>query len=955
MTGSQRGGGHDDRTPLDRALDEVLELEPEARARYVDEALAGDPELQDRVRAMLGANEEADALLAAAHREAASLLTDDEESGPPPLPDRIGDYEVLERLGAGGMGTVYLARKIGGALDRHVALKVIGRAGEPDDVRDRFRAEQRILSRLEHPNVARLYEAGVDAQGVPWFVMEYVDGVPIDRYADEHELTIGGRIGLVLQLAEALAYAHRNLVVHRDVKPSNILVTRDGTVKLLDFGVAKLLESDVATGAPGLTRTGAPLLTPEYASPEQVRGEPVTTSSDVYATGVLLYELLTGVRPYEFTSRSPVHIEAVVSGQEPRRPSAAVTGAGARVADARSSVPSRLARSLKGDLDWIVLKALRKEPEARYGTVRQLADDLTRFLEHQPVEARPPTLLYRARKFANRNRGALTATTLVFASLVAGVGVATWQAREATRQAEQADRVKELIVGLFEGSDPEVAQGQELTAVELLSRGEASLLDGLADEPRVRAELLRTLGTIYTSLGEYDRARPLLDSALAIGEASGGDEEMTAALAAVADLRYGLGQYEEGEAIARRRLELQRQIDAERTTALAAALTDVAVFLSSQARYDEAEPLILEALEIDREQGDAEKEGQDLNSLNILRQRMGDYDGAIEAGEQAIAAHRRHAEGDDIELATAMASLAFTLDAKGEFERADSLYAATLAMRRRMLGDDHPHIATVLNNLASMRQKEGRLEESRELHEQALAMRRRIFGDDHADVAASLNNLGIVHYYEADYAGAEEAFRESLRIFRLHRAEDHPHVLTNVNNLAAVLQQQGKLDEAGALFRETLAERLRVLGPDHHDTGGAYNNLGGVLQRQGDPVGAEVAHRQAVEIFRAVLTPDHPDLSNALMSLGRSLVDQGRYVDALAPLEESCPIYTERHGPDHANSAACDGLWGVALHGAGREEEAGPLLTRAVPILESERAGQEWTIRAREALDALGR
>ncbi|NNF27088.1 MAG: serine/threonine protein kinase, partial [Gemmatimonadetes bacterium] len=916
---------------FDELLDELLALDPEERTAFLDrEAPLGTPERED-LDVLLRASQAGGLVLDRAGRAAAHLLADEASAPPAPetLPTSIGGYEILGRLGQGGMGTVYLARRGDDGLDRNVALKVVGRTGE-EPARARFRAEQRILSRLEHPNVARLYEAGIDERGVPFFVMEYVDGVPIDQFADREGLTIEQRVGLIRQLTDALAYAHRNLIVHRDVKPSNTLVTDEGVLKLLDFGVAKLLTPEPGAAGDALTRPGAALLTPEYASPEQIRGEPVTTAADVYAAGVLLYELLTGVRPYEFTSRSPVHIEEVVSGTQPKRPSAAVTGAGASAAEARRSVPSRLARALSGDLDWILLKALRKEPEARYGSVQALSEDLDRYLRGEPVLARRPTLWYLGRRFVTRNRGPVAAVGLIVVTLAAGLAGTWWQANRATREAEQSRRVKEMLVGLFEAADPDVARGRDLTALELLDQGQRVLLAGLQDEPAVRTELLNILGGVYTKLGEYDQAEPLVDSALAAAETLDDEELLLSSLAATADLRYGQGRYEDGEAAALRRLELQRASDPGPSTALAAAMTDLATFLSSTGRYDEAEGLILEALEIDQALDADQKEGQDWNSLSILRARTGNYDGAIEAGRAAVRAHRRHTTSDDTGLATALASLAWALDLKGEFSTADSIYHEALAMRRRILSEDHPHIAILLNNMGSMRQKEGRLGEARALHEEALALRRRTFGNDHEQVAGSLNNLAIVDYYEQNYDGAAAAFREALRIFRLNLPADHPNVLTGTNNLAAVLREQGNLAEAETLFRTTLEDRVRVLGPDHHDTGGAHNNLGGLLRLQGRPAEAAESHRNAIAVFEAVLTPDHPDLANARLSLAKALLDLGQPNEALPILEQACPVYDQRYEADHPSAAGCRSAIGVAMADAGRSGEALEVLRETV-------------------------
>ncbi|HEV2843761.1 MAG TPA: serine/threonine-protein kinase, partial [Thermoanaerobaculia bacterium] len=399
---------------VDRIFAQALELPPAERAVFLDAACAGDAGLRRDVERLLGADERNDTFM---ERPAGELLGwrplagEDEEGG------RLGPYRLLRRIGGGGMGTVYLARRDDEQYQQEVAIKVLRAGLEATEAYHRFIAERQILARLQHPNIARLYDGGTTEDGRPFLVMELVDGLPVDQYCDQGQLNVDQRLGLFRRICSAVEHAHQNLLVHRDIKPGNILVTPDGEPKLLDFGIAKQLEPKVATDSGPLTRTGLRIMTPSYASPEQVKGEAVTTASDVYSLGVLLYELLTGRSPYP-SAEVTYEIERAICEQEPERPSVAVFRAGAvspeEIASARKARPQALQRRLRGDLDNIVLMALRKEPGRRYGSVAKLSRDLERHQEDLPVAARADTLRYRARKFVVRNRAGVAAAVAVF-------------------------------------------------------------------------------------------------------------------------------------------------------------------------------------------------------------------------------------------------------------------------------------------------------------------------------------------------------------------------------------------------------------------------------------------------------------------------------------------------------------------------------------------------------------
>ncbi|MEO1367734.1 MAG: serine/threonine-protein kinase, partial [Acidobacteriota bacterium] len=576
-----------------RRLDEIFQrardCDPDARRTLLRESCADDPDLRAEVEAMLAADEGAEEHLDGLIGRSALGIT---ESADAAL-QHIGPYRVLREVGRGGMGTVYLAERDDGHYRQRVAVKVLRRGPESAEMRLHLKRERQILAALDHPHIAKLLDGGNTADGRPYIVMDFVEGEPLDIHCERRRLTVDERLRLFLDVCSAVRFAHARLVIHRDLKPSNLLVTADGTVKLLDFGIAKLLEAGADETALALptelatpTATGWMLLTPEYASPEQVAGQPLTVASDVYALGVLLYELLTGFRPYDVDRKSALEVERTVREARPERPSTRVREAAAAGDEANGpqraeGSPEKLRRRLVGDLDNIALKALRKEPQRRYASVEQLAEDLRRHVDGLPIRARPDTLRYRLGKFVRRNRRGVGAALMTLVTLVGLVAFYTQRLaheRDRARQGEEeARQVAKLLTSLFDGADPELRLGETITVREVLDVGALKLRAELAGQPERKARLLDHLAAIYFRLGAYDQMGALLDESASLRDDifPGDHPESVAGLRLRGLWHQATGEPAEAEGVLRRVLRLRQNRPRADPTEVAASLTDL--------------------------------------------------------------------------------------------------------------------------------------------------------------------------------------------------------------------------------------------------------------------------------------------------------------------------------------------------------------------------------------------
>ncbi len=858
-------------------FDVAGQLPVRQRSAFLRNACAEEPELRREVESLLSSAEEAGEFLEAGalHEitwpQPTTTGASAGASGSPAAPQRthIGAYEILREIGHGGMGAVYLARRSDGAFTQEVAIKLV-RGGMADEhLLRRFVAERQILAGLDHPNIARLYDGGTTEDGVPYFVMEHVEGEDLLTACDRYTICTADRVRLFEKVCAAVQYAHQHLVVHRDLKPANILVTADGTPKLLDFGIAKLLQAETPTPAEARDATvlGALPMTPEYASPEQVRGEPVTTASDVYSLGVILYELLSGRRPYLLASRRAEEVERVISDTLPSRPSSAVHRGASRpgegsppataeaISASRDTTPPKLRRSLAGDLDNIVLMALRKEPERRYASVEKLAEDLRRHLDGRPVSARRDTFFYRAGKLLRRHRfgAAITfAAVTTIALLVAFYTARLARERDRARlEAAKAQRVSAFLGNIFELTDLDRTKGVKLSVRDIVDRGAANLRRDLADEPEVAATMMALIGGVYAQLDLKREALPLFEEALAKRRRLyGGEDPRTAA----AERDLGATYLE---------LEQPRR----------------------------ARPLLRHALAVEERRAGADAErAKTLTLVALADKALGDYRAADDALARAAELQERLGPPAELDLATTLVTRGHLLQSIDEAARALPLFRRALELRERRLGRDSPSAVAALLDVGSAELELGHLDAAIAAGERVLAVGERTFGEDHSLTAYGLGQLAAAWGAKGDVPRARDLYRRAIASFTaLAGAESHM-VLIYRRSLGQILVEAGETGAGIAELESVLAAYEKTLGPDHPRTGGALIDLAEARLAAGARIGVEAELRRGIDVLRRQLAPDNARLAAGQARLGELLCAEGRGAEGAPLLREALPV-----------------------------------------------------------------
>lgn len=925
-------------------LDAAWDRPPDERAAFLDAACADDPALRAEVEAYLDAYDAAPSFLdgdAAAFVQQAYREGQDADPSAP-LDRDVGPYRLLEEIGRGGMSRVYRAKRADGAYHQTVAVKLLRIGLDSAEGRQRFQLERQVLATLNHPNIAGLLDGGLTADDVPYLVMEYVDGQPIVDYCAAHRCTVEERLALVATVGEALQYAHRHLVVHRDLKPSNILVTPEGTVKLLDFGIAKLLDADVAGLTLPATRTGIRPMTPAYAAPEQMRGDPISAATDVYQLGVLTYELLTGCRPFASAERNVVAIERAVLEDPPTRPSTLVRHA--RAAETVKRSPEALARTLRGDLDAVILKALQKAPDERYASSQAFGEDIGRFLRGLPVIARPITPVHRARKFVQRHAVGVLLSASAVLTLLAFVGLLLYQQSQTAEQrdraataAQTAGQVSDFLVDLFETSNP-ITGEEEVTARDLLDRGttQAAQLD---TRPAVQAQLFEVMGRAHIGLGNYATADSLLQQALTVRRTlhEPPHPDIARTLNEQSAARDGLGAYAAAESLAQTALDMRRALYDVPDPDVAESLNAVALYTKRQGTFAAAESLYRASWEMRKQLHEPPHEdlAASLNNLGQLLTEQGAYDEAQALHEDAL--QQRHALFGERHIHTAESqnNLALALNEQGNYAASEALYRTSLATHRTLLGPAHPSIAISKNNLAVALEEQGQYAEAEDLKRASLAMRRELHGDAHPHVTASKNNLAVLMRKMEDFAQAAQLFERVLDRLSEHFDGPHPYIGITKTNLGGTYREQGRFDEADAVLREAGRIYTTVFGDAHPEVATNLVNRADLYRTMGHVDEAIALHQEALAMRRELLGAAHPStivsmtrVADVHMEQETVLQAEALYRDALRTAEEGLP-------PDDWRTVRLRAKLGACLMAQERYAEAEPYLQDAFAAFEA--------------------
>jgi serine/threonine protein kinase/Tfp pilus assembly protein PilF len=883
---------------VNELLDAALDQPPQGRRTFLDQVCREDPGMRDELEELLAQEAHLDGFLE--HPPCLSPGGGDAAMrGAAKLPASIGHYRILEVLGRGGMGIVYLAEQ-SEPIRRQVAIKVMCSGPRSREALQRFEVERQALARMSHPNIAQVFEAGTSDSGEPYVVMEHITGPPITDYCDQLRLGLEPRLDLFRDVCDGIRHAHQKGIIHRDLKPSNILIATDGetaTPKIIDFGIAEAVDDEDRPGVPDGGRP-AVMGTPAYLSPECLLGRDVDTRADVFGLGLVLYKLLVGALPFRD------HAAGEESDLDRYRsltaPSARLAGLGPRagsIASSRGMKAADLARRLRNDLDWIVLKALEPEPDERYQSASDLAHDIERYQQRAPVEAGPDSFTYRAGKSIRRHWIGLSSAILVVFAVLAGLVSTSIAARRAQREAARANREAEsakavsgFLVDLFGEADPAVSHGETVTVTDLLEIGIDRIESQLDGQSLIRARLQAALGTVYVKLGLLSKAEPLLKRALKTRrEHLGGDN-----------------------------LEV------------ADSLSLLAFYYQVNSDFDEARRLLAEVLAIQERvlPADHPDVGAILKRQGVNYFYLGDHDEAERLLLQALAILSNAGDSQRTEVAQALTNLGIVYTDMGKLEQAEQRYREAIAILNETLGPDHTHTLTCLGNLARLLKTQGRYDEAEELYRRVLQSQEAILGPEHPEVGTLLNNLGNLLIARGDYERAEPLLRRAVEVTEKALGEDQPGLAPCLNNLASLLLREGRPEAAEPLLRRALTILESSVGPDHATTATALLNLGEVLLGSGRLQEAEQVLGRSLAVFEAVSGPDHLDVSYPLVQLASLNRRLGRPEQAEGFFERARAIVLSNLGPGGADPHEPARACAEYLRATGRSKEAEGLLAR---------------------------
>jgi serine/threonine protein kinase len=958
---------------------------PAERAAYLDEACGGDAGLRGRVEELLTAHQELRSRRGPPAAEPARAVAPPDNSPGRPVPtplaevpgSQIGPYKLLQQLGEGGMGAVWVAEQTQ-PVKRRVAVKVIKPGMDSAHVIRRFEAERQALTMMDHANIARVLDAGTTGAGRPYFVMELVKGVPITKYCDEQQLSLRDRLALFVPVCQAIQHAHQKGIIHRDIKPSNVLVAmQDGrpVPKVIDFGLAKALHQRL-TDESMYTEIGAVLGTLEYMSPEQAELNPldIDTRTDVYALGVLLYELLTGTTPLDRKGlRQAAYAELLrlIREVEPPKPSTRLTAskdALPGVAAKRRTEPVRLAKAVRGELDWIVMKALEKDRTRRYETATGLARDVEHYLSDEPVEACPPSASYRLRKFARKNRRLLATATAFAGLLVLGAAGSAWQAvratsaeREAKASANEAKAVLSffkdtvLAAGRPEGQDGGL--GKDVTVRQAVDAAAPGVAAAFEAQPLVEASVRAVMGQTYYLLGESPLAVPQFERALTLRQANLGPVHR-ATLESMNDLAkayHAAGKRDLALPLYEETLKLRQTHLGPEDPDTLTSMNNLGLAHLAAGKHDLAVSLLEKTLKLRQATlgpGHAHTLGT-MNNLASANYAAGKRDLALLQYEEALKATKAELGPEHPETLTSMNNLATAYHKAGKLDLALALYQDTLKLRQAKLGPEASQTLISMNNLAAAYQDTGRLDLALPLFQKTLELRRARLRPDHPDTLSSMNNLAAAYQDAGRLDLALPLFEKTLALQQVHLAPEHKDTLKTMNSLASAYQEAGKAELALPLFERTLALRQVHLGPEHPDTLGTMNDFAAAYKDAGKLDLALPLFEKTLTLRQAGLGKEHPETLITMFYLGETYDAARKYAEAVSRFQALLAIQ-RRTAPaeDPALADTLDGLGQCLVH-AGKPAAAEPLLREGLAIRQKKQPDLWTTFDTQSALGGV--
>lgn len=881
---------------VETIIDKALTLSEPERQDYIEEACKGDKDLKGEVTQLLESifASESKKWLENPVEVKSELFRDFAKESITPADSEsmkgrtIGSYTITKLLGEGGMGQVYLAERSDGSFEHQVAIKIIRESRATKTNIDRFRQEQNILAELNHPGIAKLFDGGITDDGFPYLIMEYVDGVPIDQFCRNHELSPHQHIELFIKILEAIRHAHENLVVHRDLKPGNILITSNKEVKILDFGISKLL---AAPEDQSLTQTQTRLLTPKYAAPEQIKQQPITTATDIYSLGIIFYQLLCQTLPFDFENISSYEIEQLVLKQQPAPPSTNVASG--------KITPNQL----KGDLDAIILKAIRKEPEERYRGISELLEDLNNYQKGLPVSALKGTTVYRTKKFFKRHKKGTALAAGVFLLIVSLVGFYTNRVEDERKQAElsaaQAEETKDFLLNIFNTTNPEFASysGNDISAKTLLKNGVEEVDASLWDQPSAYVELLSSIGSALKNLTAYPSSEEAYEKALTKSEEYyGTDHPQTASiLAEIATLKRSQGQREEAENLIVQSIEILEQKETEASLSLANKYSIYAFTKAYQGEYSEALNLFQKADSLYIASGN---EGSlhrftTLDNRAETEARMGKYEDAEEHLYSVLDFYQNHYKGSHFNIAQTFSSLGALHSNTSDYKKSNAYLYKSIEMKKELLGEDHIDLASTYDRLAINYRELNELDRGEKFARQSLKLNEEAHGEHSIQYAETLNNLALIQLDRNQLREAKSNYEQIIATKKKLLEPTHTSMGVAYYNYASVLQDLGSLSEAKNYFEKTIEIDKATYGPNHPGVAIDYNALASVLTELNDYEKADSLFSLSESIYQETLPPTHYRIGQNLVEHSKLLYIQEEYTLAQDKLNKAIDIYKQ--------------------------------------------------------------